>query len=180
MNRSDRPQRLVTGLRPDGSSHFARDEAVEPTDRIRAADPSAVTLYRIWAIDRLPVELPSDGLSAPLSSDPTPDETAGALRGSSALPGPDGVRVTLLDMPAGWTCDLHWHDTFDVLWVLSGEVTAILDGDSERLMRLGDVCIAHGTNHAWRAGPEGARVGAVRLGARRVGPLSPPPEGRRA
>ncbi len=37
----------------------------------------------------------------------------------------------------------------------------------------GDAVIQHGTNHAWRAGPEGAVIALYMLGAMRVG-VSPP------
>ncbi len=41
----------------------------------------------------------------------------------------------------------------------------------------GDAVIQHGTNHAWRAGPEGAVIALYMLGATRVG-VSPPAENR--
>ena len=171
------PRRLVTGRRSDGVSYFARVEEVEPSGPDVGADD--LRLYRIWAADALPVELVAEGAAAPILSGPSAKETPAALRKSTPLPGPNGLRVSVMDMPPGWTCPLHWHDTFDVLWVLDGEVYSIVDDGSEVLMGPGDVCLQHGANHAWRAGPRGARVGAVRL------PLAPiegasPPEAARA
>lgn len=172
--RAPAPRRLVTGLRPDGTSYFARVEEVEPTTR----QSGGVVSYRVWGADRLPVELPNDGLTPALASSPSAEETPQALRDSTTLPGLDGLRVNVVSMPPGWTCPLHWHDTFDVLWIISGEAVAILDDGSEQLMRPGDFCLCHGTNHAWRVGDEGAVVGSVRLGVNRVGPLQPPEDAK--
>ena len=164
------PRRLVTGLRPDGTSYFARVEEVEPDSS--AGGP--IVRYRIWAADGLPIVLPTDGLQPQLASNPSAEGAARALRDSTPLPGPDGLRVSVVSMPPGWTGALHWHDTLDVVWLIAGEAAMILDDGSEEVMRPGDICVAHGTNHNWRVGAEGALVGSVRLGVLRVGPVHPP------
>ncbi len=180
MNR--RPKRIVTGQRPDGTSYFARVEEVAPDFRSDASGPSRrVDVYRMWANDRLPVELPFLDQAAPLDSNPSPEETPEALRNSSPQPGtPAGLRVSLIKFLPGQSSQdlqsgLHWHDTFDVQWLVAGELTIGLDDGSEVTMQPGDAVLQHGTNHSWRVGPEGAIVALYMLGGKRVG-VSPPAE----
>jgi quercetin dioxygenase-like cupin family protein len=168
--------RIVTGQRPDGTSHFVRTEEVAADFRSDSMPQSRrqVDIYRIWANDRLPVELPFTTGAAPLESEPTDGETPEALRKSSPLPvTPDGLRVSLLKFYPGAHHDLHWHDTFDVQWLIAGELSYRLDGGEEINLEPGDAVIQHGANHAWRAGPEGAILAVVRLGAKRVGITGP-------
>jgi hypothetical protein len=73
---------------------------------------------------------------------------------------------------------LHWHDTFDIQWLMAGELTIGMDDGTEVLMQPGDAVIQHGTNHAWRVGPEGAVVALYMLGAKRVG-ATPPADRKR-
>jgi quercetin dioxygenase-like cupin family protein len=177
-----RPKRVVTGQRPDGTSYFARVEEVDADFRSDSRAPDRhVDVHRMWANDRLPVELPFLEQSAPLDSNPSPEETPEALRNSTPQPGtPAGLRLSLIkflpgqgshDMVAG----LHWHDTFDVQWLMAGELTIGLDDGSEETLRPGDAVIQHGTNHSWRVGPDGAVVALIMLGGKRVG-VSPPPD----
>jgi hypothetical protein len=180
-----RPKRIVTGQRSDGTSYFARVEEVEHDWRSAATPDRTVDVHRMWANDRLPVELPFTTAAAPLDSNPSPDDTPDALRNSSPQPGtPSGLRLSLIkfhpnavgrgDLSAG----LHWHDTFDVQWLMAGEVTIGMDDGSEVDLKPGDAIIQHGTNHAWRIGPEGAVVALFMLGALRTG-VTPPPDRKR-
>jgi quercetin dioxygenase-like cupin family protein len=174
-------RRIVTGLREDGTSYFARVEEVEQDYRGERGTDRGAKVYRMWANDALPVVVPFDGLAAPLGTQPSPDETPEALRTSSPLPaGPEGLRVSLIEFAPGYTDPLHWHDTFDVQWVVSGSLVAILDDGSELELRIGDCVIAHAANHAWRAGEDGAVVAVVRLGVERVGSASGPEAARSA
>jgi quercetin dioxygenase-like cupin family protein len=167
-------RRLVTGLGPDGTSTFARVEEVDQDFRGELGTDNGARVHRMWAIDGLPVELPFDGRSAPLESRPTPAETPEALRWSSPLPaGPAGLRASLIEFEPGYATSLHWHDTVDVQWLVSGSLVAMLDDGSELELRPGDCLIAHGANHGWRAGAAGAVVAVVRLGANRVAPPGP-------
>jgi hypothetical protein len=61
---------------------------------------------------------------------------------------------------------------------MAGEVTIGMDDGSEVDLKPGDAIIQHGTNHAWRIGPEGAVVALFMLGALRTG-VTPPPDRKR-
>lgn len=164
-------RRIVTGLRDDGASVFARTERVEPDYRRELASAGGATVYRMWAVDVLPLRLPVDGLRAPLAGAPAAEETQEALRHSSPLPGePDAIRASLIEFEPGYVAALHWHDTFDIQWMVAGSLHATLDDGSEVELRPGDCMIAHGANHGWRAGGDGAVIAVVRIGARRSTP----------
>jgi quercetin dioxygenase-like cupin family protein len=164
-------RRIVAGLQPDGTSTFARVEEVEQDFRGELGSDGGAKVHRMWAVDRLPVELPFDGRTAQLDSSPTPEETPEALRWSSPLPaGPDGLRASLIEFEPGYTTSPHWHDTVDIQWLVSGSLVATLDDGSELELRPGDCLIAHAANHGWRAGTAGAVIAVVRFGGNRVAP----------
>lgn len=182
-----RPRRIVTGLRDDGTSYFARVEEVEPIDFAAAYGEreGAPTLRRMWAFDEFP-ELPVDGKVPQLEPRPTKEETPEALQRTSPLPTYGGVRVNLVTFPPCQPgvpprpSELHWHDTVDFAWLIAGELVIRLDDGSELMMEPGDLVIQHGTNHAWEARTETGAVLAVMIrGAKRLG-VSPPSENRRA
>lgn len=45
---------------------------------------------------------------------------------------------------------MHTTDSIDYDVVLDGEITIELDGGKELLLKRHDVCVQHGTRHAWR------------------------------
>jgi hypothetical protein len=169
-----KPKRIVTGQREDGSSYFVSVEEVDEDFR-------AIGSHRMWATDHLPVQLPFLGQEVPLE-DPAPiGELQESLRNSNAKPQmPESLRVHLHYMKPGSmgrSSDapfMHWHDTFDVQWLMAGELTITLDGDEREVtMKPGDAVIQHGTNHAWRVGPEGCVLAIFMIGAERTG-IAPP------
>lgn len=181
------PRRLVAGMRDDGRSYFARVEAVGEVDypvnypRHAARPDKDIEIFRIWASDHLPIELPDDGTCAPLADEPTADESHLALRRSSPHP-PDstGFRITMLRMYPGRgstpekSYHLHWHDTFDCQWLAAGRLAVTMDDGTEQMMYPGDALLQYGTNHAWRVvGDEIAVICLFMLGARRVGRTPP-------
>jgi quercetin dioxygenase-like cupin family protein len=179
------PRRIVTGLREDGVSTFSRVEEVEQVDYPStypglADDPERpIEIHRMWAIDSLPLTLPVDGLTPPIDASPSPEETPEALRRTSPQPRAGGVRATLIKYRPGIHKPprLHWHDTFDLQWLIAGELVTIMDDGNEVVMRPGDLVVQHGTNHAWEArGEEGAVLALVQLGVEREG-VRPPEEG---
>jgi quercetin dioxygenase-like cupin family protein len=179
------PRRIVAGLREDGVSYFARVEDVQEVDYAStypalADNPDRpIEIYRMWAIDKLPIELPFDGLTPPIDAAPTPEQTPEALRRTSPQPRPDGVRITMIKYLPGKSKNrrLHWHDTFDLQWLIAGELVAIMDDGSEVVMRPGDLVIQYGTRHAWECpSDEGAVLALVQFGAKRVG-TRPPEDG---
>ncbi|HWL42057.1 MAG TPA: hypothetical protein VNQ73_03865 [Ilumatobacter sp.] len=165
-----KPKRIVTGQHEDGTSYFVSVEEVDE-------DVRGIGSHRMWANDSLPVELPFLGSQAPV------DNQAGTLgetlRGTNAKPTTtSSLRISLHKFPPTppgeeHTPFLHWHDTFDVQWLVAGEMTIGLDDGSEVTMLPGDAVIQHGTNHSWRVGPEGAVLAIFMLGADRVG-VAPP------
>ena len=71
----------------------------------------------------------------------------------------DGLGLVHMDMPAGEMPPLHVHHNEDEgFYVLGGELTLYLPGESVTL-RAGDFLLApRGVPHAYEVGPEGART----------------------
>jgi quercetin dioxygenase-like cupin family protein len=170
------PKRVITGQQEDGTSYFARVDELQQDFR-------GIGSYRVWAIDDLPqLRLPFLGREAPLASAPAANGTPEALRTAPPQPPHAGdFRLSLHRMSPGedggkpYEPYMHWHDTFDLQWLIAGQLTIRLDSGDEVTLEPGDVVVQHGTNHAWRAGPEGAVMGIVMYGAERTG-VSPPAE----
>jgi quercetin dioxygenase-like cupin family protein len=165
------PKRVVTGQRENGISYFARVDELEQDFR-------GIGSYRIWAVDDLAgLRLPFLGQAVPLASRPSAEQTPEALRTAPPQPrAPGEFRVSLQQMPPReepYQPYMHWHNTFDLQWLIAGELTILLDGGEQQTLAPGDVVVQHGTNHAWRTGPEGALFATVLYGAERVG-VEPP------
>jgi uncharacterized cupin superfamily protein len=184
-----RPRRIVTGLREDGTSYLARVENVDEIDYSLAlpggphgesgpvqVDPDADRggFFRIWGADRLPIPLPTDGLAPVFNTEPTGDETPEALRRSTTMPPPLGVRI-------GWSRHLtqgppgpfHFTDSTDILFVMAGQRGEILDR-GEVVLRAGDVLVQNGTTHAHESiSTEPTVLGYVVVGSLRVGDHPP-------
>lgn len=171
------PRRIVATQGADGKSHFVQIEDIEEDHRSATSDlPSQ--LFRIWAIDGLPAQLPWNGSSSPIESALPATELSEILRRSTRVPhGPSQLRVHLVRHPPNAHGNrephLHWHDTVDVQWVFAGEMTLGLDDGSEVVLGPLDAAVLYGANHSWRAGPEGAVIAVFNLGAQRVGPTPP-------
>lgn len=177
-----RPRRVVAVQGSDGKSHFVHDEVIEE-DVKSAANGLPDQLFRIWATDRLPAELPWDGSGSPVETELACADLSEILRHSTRVPfGPGQLRVHLVRHPANSQGKrephLHWHDTVDVQWVLAGEMTLGLDDGSEVVLGPLDAAVLYGANHSWRTGPEGALKAVFNLGASRVGPTPPPHQQR--
>lgn len=185
LDPAKRPRRVVAVQGEDGKSHFVHDEFLEEDD-LSAANGLPDQLFRIWATDQLPMQLPWDGTGSPTetATSDTVDLSA-VLRGSTRVPyGSSQLRVHLVRHPANSTDvrkvpHLHWHDTVDVQWVLAGEMTLGLDDGSEVVLGPLDAAVLYGANHCWSTGPEGALKAVFNLGADRVG-TTPPLEQQRS
>lgn len=154
------PRRVVTGLDAQGTSRLARVEEIEPA-RVEYAAHTPVEAYnptwsppqtyyhRVWASDRLPVPLPSDGLTPPIDSSPTPGETAEHLRRAYAVPPPLGFRAAWVrGQGPGPITPIAWHDSTDIKFTMGGEQGYLFDDGTELVLRAGDVLVENGTNHA--------------------------------
>lgn len=68
-----------------------------------------------------------------------------------------------MEWAPGTTWPSHHTDTLDLDVVLAGSVQLILD-EGVHLLTPGDCVVIPGIDHAWRAGPEGCRIGYVLVG----------------
>jgi quercetin dioxygenase-like cupin family protein len=92
---------------------------------------------------------------------------------------PDGLRISLNRVQPAVQHPLHWHDTYDLVWLLAGRISIAVDGGDEAELTPGDLVVQRGANHAWRPGPDGAVLGVFVFGARRTG-ATPAATARRA
>ncbi|WP_243841398.1 cupin domain-containing protein [Mycobacterium sp. DL592] len=101
------------------------------------------------------------------SSPPPPRPLGNAELIDQFIP-PGHVRWMVVDYGPNSRTPVHHTDTLDLQTVLSGTIDLILD-DGVHPLEVGDMVVMTGTDHAWKAGPDGARVNAVLIG-------TPPPE----
>jgi mannose-6-phosphate isomerase-like protein (cupin superfamily) len=179
------PRRIVTVIGADGVSRVARIDEVQEVD-YAAAFPGAspermgpsgeMRVWRLWGHDQLPFPLPTDGLSPAIEGDPSPEQADEALR-ASTLPPPLGMRVTMVTFaPSEQLGPMGGHDTVDVIWVIRGRLKQVMEGGDHVILEPGDCIIQCGTARAYQNIGDGpATIGAVVMGAERIG--SPRPSG---
>ncbi|KAF1352587.1 hypothetical protein BDV97DRAFT_312434 [Delphinella strobiligena] len=61
-----------------------------------------------------------------------------------------GSVLRFVDMPPEALSPMHRTVSLDYGIVLMGDIELVLDSGETRQMKVGDVCIQRGTNHAWR------------------------------
>jgi hypothetical protein len=157
-------RRLITGQGEDGLDTFEVVETVEPQRR-------DVAWYGIVGWN----EWPSLPVRAGEQFEP-----------ASTFPGrgdATGVRVTIVDMPAGRRIDaaraaghlppegrfveyrpdgMHRTNSIDVIFVIDGEVTLTAEDGTSELLRQGDCVVQNGRTHAWNNSSDGdCRLGFV-------------------
>jgi quercetin dioxygenase-like cupin family protein len=168
------PKRLVTGQRADGTSYFVGVDELEQDFR-------GIGSYRAWAVDDISaLTVPYAGEDLPFDTSLRAGELQSALRTSWPHPRASGqYRISIQTFDAGGEghAFMHWHDTFDLQWLIAGSLAITLDDGEEVELRPGDLVIQHGTNHSWRAGPDGATAAIFIFGAARDG-VSPPEDAR--
>ena len=159
---SGNPKRITTGQRPDGTSFFARVDEASP---LALGTVDGREVWRIWGSNTLPVALPTDG-RWPQGAEQSDEGLEAFL---SELPPRSGVRVTLVRYQPGWKDPLYAVDTADIVVVLAGELTYVLDGGEEMTVRAGDVVVQNGVNKAWENRSDGpAMIAGFVLGAERM------------
>jgi len=168
-------RRVIVGTNAQNQAWFSRIEEVAPA----YSRPGSVNRrWQIWAEDTLPMVLPTQGVVPNIRSKPTAANVPEALARSSTLPLRDGARVAWYefspDYRGGKATPLHWHDSWEIWFIVEGEVVLILEDGSEQTLRPGDTAINLGTNHRWE-NRSGARVLAalVCLGGVRTGAAPP-------
>ena len=86
---------------------------------------------------------------------------------------PDGLRASLNQVGPAAKPFLHWHDSYDLVWLLAGRIWLTVDGGEENELAPGDLAVQHGANHSWRTGSDGALLGVFLVGAERTGATPP-------
>lgn len=126
------PRRVVTGHDASGAG-VVITEGRPPSTRTLA---NGTTFHEIWRTD-----------SSPAVVTASEDEP---IQGAEVLGPPAcGTRVRICDLPPGSSSPMHRTESVDYGVVLVGEVTLVLDGGETRTVRLGDVVVQRGTDHAW-------------------------------
>jgi quercetin dioxygenase-like cupin family protein len=164
-------RRIVTGEDAEGKGYFARVEVIEPS----APSEIPIDSYRVWGGDEIPIQLPTDGLLPPVAqAQGTAVEQAPATIRDLHPEGPNrGFRMGLYvfgpHTGSSESIGLHWHDTVDCLFVISGEMTIHLER-SEMKLHPGDCLVLNGTTHCFdNHSDEQAVIGLVSFGAERHG-----------
>jgi quercetin dioxygenase-like cupin family protein len=80
---------------------------------------------------------------------------------------PGLVRWQVIDYEPGQSYPMHHTDTVDFDVVLQGSIELTLD-DGTHILQAGDGVVIAGVDHAWAAGPDGARLSVLFVG-------TPPP-----
>lgn len=151
-------RRVVTGHLPDGRSTVLLDGAA-PNMVVRAAGNASTLL---WVADTGPARLDGAADAADRTIGVPPPPTGSIFRLAEFPPGlgtgavPDNA-TTLADFGIGADVlrgapprhpSIHRTRTIDYVIVLEGEITLLLD-DRDVLLKVGDVVVQRGTNHAW-------------------------------
>ncbi|HEX3899632.1 MAG TPA: cupin domain-containing protein [Mycobacteriales bacterium] len=166
-------RRVVTGQTAEGTSVFASDTEIQPTDH------GGRQLYPVWGTDEIPVRLPTDGsvdyaatrfppphgARVLIVTYPASDEAPISTPGVAAAGGvpTDGGRYESNDPATGQ----HMTNTIDVVLIIKGEIGLEQDNGVEVVLREGDVLVQNGARHAWRTRGVECRVAFFILGAER-------------
>lgn len=76
------------------------------------------------------------------------DQTAGFGPG---VPCPaDGSSISVVEVAPGLASPMRTLNTLGVFYMLEGEVTLVLDGGEERVLRTGDSGVLRGAAHSWK------------------------------
>ena len=168
-------RRLITGENTAGRSEFVSDAPTDVTLHV----PGYIELLDLWRISRIPARFADDdspvgdpilspppgGLVARLVGIPPTGETTGVGEDEAAAVfeqmGGAEARTGGPAQHAG----MHRTATVDLIYVVSGEVFAVLE-EGEKLLKPGDLLVQRGTNHAWtNRGNEIAYLFAVLISA---------------
>ena len=156
-------RRIITGDDADGQSVIILDEGPSAS----AGDPDVGGLFEIWediASGPLDPKDHSDRGNSTAVLGPRPGNVQ--VRWFVMQPTPPGVLKPALDAATRAACatvggeghiidqtrhsGMHETHSLDIICLLQGEVSLILEG-SETRIKPGQVVIQRGTNHAWEA-----------------------------
>jgi len=152
------PRRIVTGHTLDGSATVIYEGSVQQTYIGREGADDVAKFSNLWQAKQ-----PSD--NAPQTEDPSliPVE----------ISRDDGSVCRVVDMPPHHSSQMHRTVSLDYGIVIAGDLELELehvDGKNEfRKLKIGDVVVQRGTNHAWHnRGDTWGRMIYVLLGAEKV------------
>jgi mannose-6-phosphate isomerase-like protein (cupin superfamily) len=148
-------RRVITGQNPSGQSIFFEDACSES----RMEMPGVVSMVDLWRMERIPAVLddnesptgapilnpPSGGLIARLVGIPPRDQKVPDELFASAF---EEVAAASNRAQSDRHPGMHKTPTVDLIYIVSGEVYAVLD-EGEKLLKAGDLLVQRGTSHAW-------------------------------
>jgi quercetin dioxygenase-like cupin family protein len=126
------PRRVVTGHDADGRSVVLADGPTPKSHSIPGA-----TFHELWNTTQSP---------APVAPAEPREPTERPL---VTPPDPNGTIIRIVDLEPRSRSPMHRTETIDYGIVLAGQVTLVLDDGSETALRVGDVVVQRGTDHAW-------------------------------
>jgi hypothetical protein len=143
---------IVTGVGPNGESMFVSDA---PTaDRLVG---EGYTRNQLWQGLQVPTPVtapngPGDATVIPPPPEGygyditafAPDSEWDYEAGYAQLLADSGVEADPGDVPG-----MHTTDTIDIVTVISGEISVLVDA-GEKLLQQGDTIVIRGVKHAWR------------------------------
>jgi quercetin dioxygenase-like cupin family protein len=147
-------RRIVTGHDEKGTAKVLIDAAAN-----NAKHPSPGTVSTlIWCTDKSPADI-SIGSGI--------EDMGSRIIGTA--PPARGTRFAVIDFPPGNKPFMHRTDSIDYVICLEGEMEMDMD-DSTVAMKVGDIMIQRGTNHAWaNRSASRARLAFVLIDAEPVG-----------
>ena len=154
-------RRVIVGTDADGKATFVYDGVPQSINHISVPQADALVMENVSTfIDPVPEGhccsadiWETSGLPSPDSADPF-----GAPRPFSVEPPGKGMHIKYQVWGPNLYAPMHATDTLDIDIVIRGEVELIIpDGKSVKLEG-GDSIVIQGTEHAWRAGPEGVTM----------------------
>ena len=148
-------RKLLTGTDAEGRSCVISEEEIvgAPIDGI-----SGLNVARLFLTDQSPPPVRPPALAETVDVRLAP----GLVRWMVVEHEPYGTQTT---SPA--TTEMHNTDTLDLVLVQQGTTVLVLQ-DGIHDLAAGDCVAMTGTDHAWRAGPDGCRLIVVSIG-------TPPP-----
>lgn len=150
-------RRVVTGHNAEGKSYIVSDEVIPDN----SGGPLGSSLERMPDGGPIPghMDLWATNPLQPLGPGPS-DEPRGILPTTSPNvdPAKGGTRWYVATLPPGFNATatianregMHRTLTIDLVFVLSGEITMLMDMPPEVKLKAGDVVVQRNTIHSWR------------------------------
>ncbi len=144
-------RRIVTGHRDDGLAIITSDRVFEP----QPVPSGDAAFAKLWVTQTSPAD--------------NTDERDGAAL-ASGLTCMDGSVLRIVDIQPGKVSPMHKTNSVDYGIVLWGEMEMRLDSGEATRLKLGDIVVQRGTNHAWaNVGTTPARMAFVLIDALPLG-----------